>query len=149
MRSLIVYDSVYGNTEKIAKSIGGSMGGDVRVLRAGEVSASDLDSIDLLVVGSPTYGGRPTPPIKNFLGGVSEGSIKGRKVASFDTRLSSRLAVVFGYAAGKIGDSLKKRGGDLILSPEGFKVRATKGPLIEGEIERAANWARKLETASI
>lgn len=33
MKALVVYDSVYGNTEKIAKAIGGAIIGDVKVLR--------------------------------------------------------------------------------------------------------------------
>lgn len=51
MKALVVYDSVYGNTEKIAKAIGSALAADARVLRAGEVGLSDIESIDLLVVG--------------------------------------------------------------------------------------------------
>ena len=36
MKALIVYDSMYGNTEKIAKSIGGAITGGVKVLPIGE-----------------------------------------------------------------------------------------------------------------
>ncbi len=140
MKTLIVYDSVYGNTEKIAKAIGGAMAGDVKVLRVGEVNPSDLESIDLLIVGSPTQGGRPTPAIQDFLKKVSEPAIKGVNVAAFDTRFSTRWARIFGYAAGKIADNLKGKGGTLIASPEVFFVKGTEGPLKEGELERAASW---------
>ena len=58
MKALIVYDSVYGNTEKIAKAIGGAITGEVRVLRVDESNSAELESIDLLIVGSPTQGGR-------------------------------------------------------------------------------------------
>jgi flavodoxin len=37
MKALIVYDSVYGNTEKIAKAIGNAITGEVKVLRVSEV----------------------------------------------------------------------------------------------------------------
>jgi flavodoxin I len=144
MKALIVYDSVYGNTERIAKSIGGAITGDIKVLRVGEVNPSELESIDLLIVGSPTYGGRPTPAIQDFLNKVSELAIKGINVASFDTRLSTRLVRIFGYAAGKIAGSLKTKGGTLILSPEGFFVKGKEGPLKEGELERAASWAKEI-----
>ena len=140
MKALIVYDSVYGNTEKIAKSIGDAITGDVKVLRIGEVNPGELESIDFLIVGSPTYGGRPTPAIKDFLNKVSETAIKGINVAAFDTRLSARWVRIFGYAAGKIASSLKRKGGNLILSPEGFFVKGSKGPLKEREAERAASW---------
>ena len=108
MKALIVYDSVYGNTEKIAKSIGGAITGDVKVLRIGEVNPSGLESIDLLIIGSPTQRGRPTPAIQDFLNKVSEPLLKGINVVAFDTRFSTRWVGVFGYAAGRIADRLKK-----------------------------------------
>ena len=144
MKALIVYDSVYGNTEKIAQSIGGAISGDVKVLRAGEVHLSELESIDFLIVGAPTWGGRPTPAIQDFLKKVSEPAIKGINVAAFDTRISTKLVGIFGYAAGKIARSLKTKGGTLVASPEGFFVKGTKGPLKEGELERAAGWAKEI-----
>jgi len=67
MKVLIVYDSVYGNTGKIAKAIGDAITGEVKVLRVGEVNSSELKTFGLLIVGSPTHGGRPTPAIQDFL----------------------------------------------------------------------------------
>jgi len=147
MKVLIVYDSVYGNTEKIARAIAGALtpSYEVRVLRAGEANPPELESIDLLIVGSPTQGGRPTPAIQDFLNKVQEPALKDINVSAFDTRFSGvkrTLAGVFGYAAGRIADSLKRKGGTLIVSPEGFLVKGTKGPLEEGELERAAGWAK-------
>ena len=144
MKTLIVYDSVYGNTEKIAQAIGGAITGEVKVLRVGEVNYSELKTLDLLIVGSPTQGGRPTLGIQDFLNKVSEEAIKCINVAAFDTRFSTRLVGIFGYAAGRIADSLKKKGGTLILSPEGFFVKGKEGPLKEGELERAATWAKEI-----
>ena len=144
MKALIVYDSAYGNTEEIAKSIGSAITGDVKVLRAGEVNPSDLESIDLLIAGSPTYGGRPTPVVRDFLNKVPKAAINGINVAAFDTRISARWVRIFGYAAGKIAGLLKRKGGILVLSPEGFFVKGTKGPLKEGELERAASWAKEV-----
>jgi len=147
MKAVIVYDSVYGNTEKIARAIGDAITGEVKVLRAGEANPSDLESIDLLVVGAPTQGGRATTAIKEFLDRVAEPAIKGINVVAFDTRLSKRWVGVFGYAAGRIAGSLKKKGGTLVASPEGFFVEGTKGPLKEGELERAAGWAKGIASA--
>ncbi|MCX5995568.1 MAG: flavodoxin family protein [Chloroflexi bacterium] len=146
MKALIVYDSVYGNTEKIARAIASALmpSGEVKVLRPGEVNPSELASVDLLVVGSPTQGGRPTPAIQDFLNKVPERTVKGINVAAFDTRFSTKLVAIFGYAAGKIAGSLKTKGGTLILSPEAFFVKGKEGPLKEGELERAAAWAKGL-----
>jgi len=144
MKALIVYDSVYGNTEKIARAIGEAItpSGEVKVLRAGEANPSELASTDLLIVGSPTHAGRPTPPIQDILNKVPKLSLQGINVAAFDTRIPTKLVGVFGYAAGRIAGNLKRKGGNLIASPEGFLVTGTKGPLKEGELERAAGWAK-------
>jgi len=142
MKALIVYDSAYGNTEKVAKTIGGAITGEVKVLRVGEVNPEELKTFDLLIVGSPTQGGRPTRAIQDFLNKVPAAALNGINVAAFDTRLSTRLVGIFGYAAGRIASSLKRNGGTLLVSPEGFFVKGTQGPLKEGELERAANWAK-------
>lgn len=39
---------------------------------------------------------------------------------------------------------LKSKGGALLLPGEGFYVQGMKGPLVEGELERAEQWALKL-----
>ncbi len=142
MKVLIIYDSIYGNTQKIAQSIASAISNDVKVLRPGETNLSDLELIDLLFVGSPTNGGKPTPAIQDLLGRIQQSTIKDKDIAAFDTRFSSKWVGIFGYAAGKIAESLKKKGGNLILPPQAFFVKATKGPLKEGELERAASWAK-------
>jgi len=144
MKALIIYDSVYGNTEKIARAIAEAITpfGEVKVLRAGEANPSELASTDLLIVGSPTQGGRPTPAIQDLLNKVTKLSLQGINVVAFDTRIPTKLVGVFGYAAGRIADNLKRKGGTLILSPEGFFVKGNEGPLKEGELERAAGWAK-------
>ena len=144
MKALIVYDSVYGNTEKIARAIAEAItpSDEVKVLRVGEANPSELASTGLLIVGSPTHGGRPTPAIQDLLNKVPKLSLQGINVAAFDTRISTKLVGVFGYAAGRIAGNLKRKGGTLIASPEGFFVTGSKGPLKEGELERAAGWAK-------
>ena len=146
MKVLIVYDSVYGNTEKIARGIAEAItpSAEIKVLRAGEANPSELESLDLLMVGSPTHAGRPTPAVQDFLNKVTPQSLKGSKVAAFDTRVTSKFAKIFGNAAGRIAGHLKKKGGVLVASPENFFVTGREGPLKEGELERAAAWAKGL-----
>ncbi len=144
VKVLIIYDSVYGNTEKIAWAIAGAITsfGEVKVLRAGEVNPLELGAIDLLIVGSPTQGGKPTPVIQEFLSKIPANALKNINVASFDTRVKMFVAKLFGYAAGRIADILKGKGGNLAAQPEGFIVKGNEGPLKEGELERAAGWAK-------
>jgi flavodoxin I len=51
---------------------------------------------------------------------------------------------IFGYAAQPITDRLEKKGGELVVPAEGFYVADTEGPLLEGELERAAEWAKEI-----
>ena len=141
MKALVVYDSVYGNTEQVARAIGGALGGEARVVSASAVVSADLLSLDLLIVGAPTQGGRGTLAALQFLGGLSRETVRGLKVAAFDTRISARWVGIFGYAAGKIAKNLMAKGGHLAVPPEGFIVKGKEGPLKEGELERAA-WAK-------
>lgn len=142
MKALVVYDSLHGNTEKIARAIGDAITGEVEVLRVGVVNTSELKPCDLFIVGSPTHGGRPTSAIQDFLKKIPKSTIDGIDVAAFDTRFSKTWVKIFGFAAKKIADNLEKKGGNLVLPPEGFIVKGTEGPLEEGELERAAEWAK-------
>jgi flavodoxin I len=144
MKTLVVYDSVYGNTQAIAEAIASALPGDVRLQAASAANASDLQPGDLLIVGAPTQGGRPTEAAQRFLERLAAGSLAGVRAAGFDTRLTARWVRIFGYAAPKIADALKQKGGMPAASPGGFFVKGKEGPLVEGEVERAAAWAREL-----
>lgn len=149
---LVVYDSVFGNTAKVAQAIGESLGG-APVKKVAEVQSSDLEGLKILFVGSPTRAFRATPDTMNFLKGLGRDALKGVKAAAFDTRFPFEniesgilrfMAKLFGYADVKIAKALKKAGASLPLDSAGFGVSDTEGPLIEGELERARDWAVKL-----
>jgi len=150
MKVLIVYDSVHGNTEKIAMAVAGAITDEVKVLRVNEVNPAELESIGLLIVGSPVHAGRPTPAVKEFLSRIPSNALKNVGVTSFDTRFSEKdrgigvriLLKILGYAAGRIAGRLEGKGGHLTTPPEGFIVEDTEGPLKEGELERAASWVK-------
>ncbi len=144
MRSLVIFDSVYGNTEKVARAIGAALPGDVEVARVTHAEPSTLGQVDLLVLGSPTLGGRPTEAFKGFLSKLPAAQLKGLRVATFDTRYSGKFVKVFGFAADRIAEALTSGGAVMALPPEPFYVSGKKGPLKEGELERAAQWAKRL-----
>ncbi len=148
MKALVVYDSAYGNTEQIAKAIGAGIGKDgVKVLRVSEAKADDLAGLNLLVVGSPTQGGRPTQAVQDFLKTIPSYSLQKVKTAAFDTRIVKggigTFAKIFGYAAGRIESALKDAGAVNVVS-EGFAVKGRQGPLQDGELDRATKWGAGL-----
>jgi flavodoxin I len=155
MKVLVVYESFFTNTEKIARAIGEAFGREegVEVLRADDVTPEQLAGVDLLIVGSPTRAFRPTPATVAFIKRIPKNGLKGIRVAAFDTRIGMddigsrplRFAVrLFGYAAKPISNRLSGKGGEVVVPPEGFYVTGTEGPLKEGEVERAAEWARRI-----
>ncbi len=146
MKTLITYDSVYGNTETIARAISDAIPGEVQVLRVGQVSAGDWETVDLLVIGSPTHGAMPTEAIKGLLARIGPPAREGAQATTFDTRLTWRFLERWGgFAAPKIADALQDKGWTIVGEPAGFFVRGLKkGPLKRGEIERAADWARQI-----
>jgi len=144
MKILIVYDSAWGNTEKIAQAIAGSFGppDEVAIYRASNVTPGEIKGNDLVFIGSPTQSGRPTKLMQDFLDHLSD--MQGSHIAVFDTRLTNKFAVIFGFAARKMADNLKNKGGVIVGSPEGYFVKGSKGPLVDGELERAAKWAKNI-----
>jgi flavodoxin I len=146
VKTIVVYDSLHDNTEQVAKIIGGAMVGEVTFVRSAEADAAALASFDLIIVGSPTQGGRRTLSVKDFLDRIPADALKDKKVAAFDTRLKSAWVKIFGYAAPRIANALKAKGGNLVSPPEGFFVKGRRGPLLEGEFARAAAWAKSIAT---
>ncbi|MCF8360150.1 MAG: hypothetical protein K9H26_15455 [Prolixibacteraceae bacterium] len=155
MKTLIVYDSVFGNTAKIAMAIcqGCSFKTEVTSCVVNDYTPYKLKGIDLLIVGSPTRGFRPTPAIADFLKNLPNSEMKNMAVAAFDTRLSLQhcnsgfikfIVRKGGYAADNISGKLLKKGAENIASPEGFLVTGEEGPLLESEIYRAQNWANAI-----
>lgn len=149
---LVVYDSYFGNTEKIARAVGEVLGGAV-VKKVHDLEGSDLENLQILIVGSPTRAFRPTPAVMNFIKNLGSSRLKGIKAAAFDTRIPKdqdipgilRLMInLFGYADVKIAKALSKSGADLAIESTGFGVKDTEGPLLDGELERARDWAVKI-----
>ena len=154
---LIVYDSVYGNTEQIALAIGKAFDSvkSVAIMHAKDVKPEYLAGLQLLIVGSPTQKFSPLKAVNQMLGEIPTNGLKGVQVAGFDTRLSLGeidssferwIVKTGGYAAKPITSRLKKCGGNLVAPAEGFLVSGTQGPLIEGELDRATGWVRQIVT---
>jgi flavodoxin I len=145
MNTLVIYDSTFGNTQKIAQAISEVMAGPgaVRTLRVSKVQSSDLEEVDLLVLGCPTHKRKPTDGVRAFLECVSRKSLEGVSAAVFDTRYH-KPRLLTGSAAGRLAKSLRKAGAALLASPQSFFVVSREGPLEEGETERAAAWAREI-----
>ncbi|WP_055046730.1 flavodoxin family protein [Devosia sp. A16] len=154
MNITVIYDSIYGNTARVASAIAAALEPDnsVRLMPVQQARQADLGTTNLLIVGSPTRGFRPTPQISDLLAGLAPPSAAA-EVAVFDTRLAPAavrpgalrwVVEVGGYAASRMDEILHRRGYVRRGEIAGFLVDGMKGPLKPGEVERAAEWARSL-----
>jgi flavodoxin len=150
MNVLVLYDSTYGNTEKIAQALEQEVEkhDQGKLLTINDVSLGEIRSADLILVGSPTQGGAPTKSMKQFLDDLPQDAFDGKLVAAFDTRFDVRVQKLFlrllmkliGYASPRISARLQSKGGELASEPVGFIVQDKAGPLKPGEVERATIW---------
>jgi hypothetical protein len=169
MKAIVVYQSLWGNTAKIAEAIAKGLGRGAKALSTSEATPDALKGVDLVVAGAPIHafnlpseatvkgaGDRPdsygdTPPdtsqrlMRDWLSDLPQGL--GVASAAFDTRVGG----LFGRGgASRIYKRLRKAGLKPVAKPEGFKVamRTTdstrKGMLLDGEVERAREWGKEL-----
>ena len=146
MKSLVIYDSVHGNTKTIAETIAKELGSETRTISVLEFKPEYLKEVKLLVVGSPIIAWQPTMKMMDFLMAFKKKQLDGFKAAVFDTRVE---LFIHGDAAGKIAVELARAGAVIVTEPMGFKVKGKEGPLKKGEVERAAAWARSLRVLAL
>ena len=141
MKALVIYDSNLGNTKLIAEVIAGALGDTTRAIPVTDVNADDLAGVELLVVGSPIIGWKPTVRMQQFLAGLRPGQLNGIKATTFDTRVK---LFIHGDAAKEMAKRLTELGAEIVAEPMPFYVLGKEGPLFEGEVEKAKVWAKKL-----
>lgn len=156
-KSLIVYDSVFGNTRLIALAIGKGLATNatnVEVKAIGEVDSSAIEGVTLLVVGSPTRGFRATPAIMEWIKSLPGNALASMKAAAFDTRIPEAtlkknwflrlLGPMVKYAVDPIAKDLQARGVRGEIPKSWFYVAESEGPLLDGELDRARAWGKGL-----
>jgi flavodoxin len=146
MKTVIVYDSQYGNTEQIARAMAERLGKDgrARLVAASAASERDLAGSDLLVVGGPTQIRRISSALRTFLDGLPPNAVQGVPAAAFDMRMPGPR-VLTGSAATGIARRLAKKGARLMVPPESFIATGMKGPPVVGERARAGTWAATVQ----
>lgn len=153
MKISIIYDSVYGNTEKLAHIIEEVLGkkNDIGVKKVTDAKLKDLEKKDLIIIGSPTHTGRPSKAVQVLFNMIPKDLLKDSRVAIFDTSVATYkqniftkgIIKFFGYSAPRMANMFKKKGAE-IVSVQSFFVLNMKGPLKDDELERAKKWAKGL-----
>ena len=151
MQTVVIYDSKFGNTERIAEAIakGAARFGGVQVMST--VEAGTLaERPDLLLLGGPTQKRGPSPAMRAFIDALP-GPLRGIRAASFDTRYRGPL-LLMGSAAAGVAKVIAKSGALPVAPPESFFMERG-GPmerqqLEPGEVERAEQWGGAVAEAA-
>jgi menaquinone-dependent protoporphyrinogen IX oxidase len=167
MRALVVFESMFGNTRRVAEAVGAGLSGsfDVAVVEAGSAKP-DVAGLDLIVVGGPTHAWGMSRPmtrtsardqaaragtkvvsegvgVRDWLGALNESRGK-VAAAAFDTAIRKSGWLPSGSAARGEAARLRGKGYRLIAKPEQFFVTGMNGPLVDGELDRAKAWGAAL-----
>jgi menaquinone-dependent protoporphyrinogen IX oxidase len=154
MKGIVVYDTSSGNTKKIAETIAETLkesGIEADLFHVKEVKKISAKYFDFLVLGSPTKFGTMSFAMKSFLGKVKSEEWMNKPFIAFDTENpenieKARAEIKEWSAAEKIADNLREKEMNQLLPVLKAAVLGWKGPLVEGEIERAKDYARELAT---
>lgn len=147
MPTLIIHDSLYGNTARVAIFLGQQITGAV-VKNINEAQLEDVAAARLVIIGTPTHGGRASQPLQAFLATLPVSIWQERRVAVFSTGLPATYKNIFlrlvirliGYAATPTLAALVKRGAVPAAPPINLLVETKQGPLLPGELERLNAW---------
>lgn len=158
MKVYILYDSLHGNTERIAQAMlkGIKSPDTVSLASLDRAEVLAIKQADLLVVGSPTQAGRPTQALKKLIANLPANALEGKSVAAFDTRFAKKehgvalrvVMGVLGFAAPHIAAELQSKGGILVVPPVGYIVEDKEGPLAPQETGHATAWIKKVVHAA-
>ena len=165
MRVAVVFESLFGNTEVLAHAVAlglADRGAEVVTLRAGDRDDHLLTGFDLLVLAAPTHALSlssaatradavargadevdATTGLREWLAGAATIDAADRPpVAVFDTR--ARIARHWPGSAARSAARLLRQMGFTVVRRTSFYVREVKGPVVEGEVERAREWGRSI-----
>jgi Flavodoxin domain len=163
MKALVVYESFFGNTERVAQAIakGLSEHGDVEIVEVTHAPTKLTEPVDLIVVGGPTHAfsmtrqstredavrqgatqGSTTMGVREWLEHLHRGKHP-ELVATFDTK-ADKVRHLPGSAANGAANIVHRLGYRTAVRPMSFYVQGVAGPLLDGELGRAQVWGEHL-----
>lgn len=152
MKGIVVYDTSFGNTKKIAETIVETLresGIESDLYYVKDVKKLTAKDYKFLILGSPTKFGTMSFTVKSFLGKVKGEEWMNKPFAAFDTENPENIEKAHAEnkewsAAEKIAEKLREKGMNQLLPVLKALVLGMKGPLVEGEIDRAKDYAKQL-----
>ena len=154
MKGIVVYDTSYGNTQKVAETIAETLKEaqiEVHLSYVKDAKKLNGKDYDFIVIGSPTKFGTMSLAIRFFLGKIKSQEWRNKPFAAFDTENpenieQARLKNKEWSAAEKIAEKLKEKNMNQLAPVLKAQVLGQKGPHVEGEIDKTKDYARELAT---
>ena len=164
-RGLVVFESVFGDAEQVALAIAEGLATrlPVDVVPARDAPARVPSDVRILVVGGPNHAfGMPGESTRESAVAEHGAEIPDTtfglhewldtvqlpphlNAAAFDTRMDHpRLITKLDHAARTEEKLLRGLGATLAAPAEHFVVVAVRGPLADGEVDRARRWGQAL-----
>lgn len=146
MKVIVVYESKYGNTKRVAETIIEGMreveGIETFLSELKEVDFNNIPSYDAILIGSPNHMGGPTRGIKGFIDKLGKLQLKGKMFAVFDTYLGKDFEKAVKKMEKQINE--KVRGMERLASGLSIKVQGMKGPIVEDEFPKCREFGKKV-----
>ncbi|MHA1903414.1 MAG: flavodoxin domain-containing protein [Candidatus Thorarchaeota archaeon] len=138
-KAIIVYESKYGNTKRLAeliiKGIKQTRSVECTLKSIGEIHTTDLCDYDVILFGCPNHNQAPSRGITTFIERAGIVGLNEQVGAAFDTYTGGNKGVALKQLEKKIRDALP--GVQLIAEGLSVKVSTRTGPLSEDELSRA------------
>jgi flavorubredoxin len=91
-KAVVLFDTQYGNTEKIAKALAKGIHKsaiEATCFNINNVQIGTVTQYDFLAIGGPTHYRTASEPMKDFLEKLEQASLRGKHGFAFDTRVDS------------------------------------------------------------
>ncbi len=135
---IIVYESVYGNTQKIAEAISKGIKEHAElesvVKKTGEIHTDDLCDYDAILFGCPNHNQGPALNLLKFIDRASIVHLNAKTGAVFDTYTGGNKDVAAKKLEARVHEKLP---GIQLIGRLSSKVTGRKGPLADNEEEKA------------
>ena len=148
-RVIVVYDSQYGNTEKVAETIVEGMRGageiETYLTNVKDVDVDTIASYDAILLGSPNHAGGPTRSVRKFIDGISNLPLAGKEFAVFDTYMGKDVD----KAITKMEQQIREKAPALKMSAHGLSIQVEKwkGPIVDGELPKCKEFGTAIAAA--
>jgi flavorubredoxin len=148
--AIVVYDPWYGCTQTVAEEVARGLSADGRVAtivaNVRSVTPQQLLAHEVIVIGTPSRRGAPTPRIRRLLEELRSNELRTRQFVFFETCFAPDR----GKAIGKMESMVRDSNPFLSMLFLGLSVvvRSPRGPILPGELSKCRELGRSVRACA-